>query len=202
NPVKRASVRARRCARRARPMTAQSARGPARPRMRRGSRHPTFDRGSDRCRRAHRRWLVCITAHDIAVDEGQHTDGHRLRLGVGFERDATFAYAALTRHLDLVSFDPRGVGGSHPVRCLSSAALDRYFHTDPEPTTRTSRAKLVAASKAFADACWRRNGTFLSHVSTRDAARDMDVLRAALGDRKLTYYGASYGTFLGAKYAE
>jgi pimeloyl-ACP methyl ester carboxylesterase len=80
--------------------------------------------------------------------------------------------------------------------------LDRYFHTDPEPTTATARARLIAISKQFADWCWQRNGSYLAHVGTIDAARDMDVLRAALGDRKLTYYGASYGTYLGAKYAQ
>jgi pimeloyl-ACP methyl ester carboxylesterase len=85
---------------------------------------------------------------------------------------------------------------------MSSAGLDRYFHTDPEPKTAATRSKLIAVSKQFADACWNRNGNYLSHVGTIDAARDMDVLRAALGDAKLTYYGASYGTYLGAKYAQ
>ena len=85
---------------------------------------------------------------------------------------------------------------------MSTAALDRYFHTDPEPKTAVSRAHLISVSKQFADACWQRNGGYLAHVGTIDAARDMDVLRAALGDAKLTYYGASYGTYLGAKYAQ
>jgi pimeloyl-ACP methyl ester carboxylesterase len=57
-------------------------------------------------------------------------------------------------------------------------------------------------SKQFATDCFRHNGSYLEHVGTIDEARDMDVLRAAVGDRKLTYYGASYGTYLGAKYAQ
>ena len=122
--------------------------------------------------------------------------------GVSFVRDAAFAFDAVNTHLDIVGFDPRGVGASRPIRCLSSSGLDRYFHTDPEPKTAATRSKLIAVSKQFADACWQRNGGYLAHVGTIDAARDMDVLRAALGDRKLTYYGASYGTFLGAKYAQ
>ena len=122
--------------------------------------------------------------------------------GVDFVRQAAFAFDALNTHLDIVGFDPRGVGASRPIRCMSPAGLDRFFHTDPEPTTPTARARLIAVSKQFADACWQRNGTYLAHVGTIDAARDMDVLRAALGDRKLTYYGASYGTYLGAKYAQ
>jgi pimeloyl-ACP methyl ester carboxylesterase len=122
--------------------------------------------------------------------------------GVDFLRQAAFAFDSLNTHLDIVSFDPRGVGASRPIRCVSSAVLDRYFDTDPEPTTPSARAQLIAISKRLADGCWQRNGTYLSHVATIDAARDMDVLRAALGDKKLTYYGASYGTYLGAKYAE
>jgi pimeloyl-ACP methyl ester carboxylesterase len=122
--------------------------------------------------------------------------------GVDFVRQAAFAFDALNTHLDIVGFDPRGVGASRPIRCLSPAGLDRFFHTDPEPRTAATRARLIAISRQFADACWQRNGGYLAHVGTIDAARDMDVLRAALGDRKLTYYGASYGTYLGAKYAQ
>jgi pimeloyl-ACP methyl ester carboxylesterase len=122
--------------------------------------------------------------------------------GVQFVRQAAYAYAAVTDHLDLVSFDPRGVGASRPIRCVTSKQLDTFFHADPEPQTAAAKANLVAVSRSFADSCWKRNGSYLSHVGTIDAARDMDVLRAALGDKKLTYYGASYGTYLGAKYAQ
>jgi len=149
---------------------------------------------------------------NVAVIRKQSTGSHHGSLiinpggpgasGVDFERQAAFAYASLNKHLDLVSFDPRGVGASRPIRCLSSAQLDAFFNADPDPRTPAARAKLIALSKQFADACWQRNGSYLAHVGTIDAARDMDVLRAALGDSKLTYYGASYGTFLGAKYAQ
>ena len=148
----------------------------------------------------------------VAVIRERSTGSHRGSLivnpggpgasGVSFVRDAAFAFDTLNQHLDLVGFDPRGVGASRPIRCMSSSGLDRYFHTDPEPRTPATRAALIAASKNFADACWKRNGSYLAHVGTIDAARDMDVLRAALGDKKLTYYGASYGTYLGAKYAQ
>ena len=148
----------------------------------------------------------------VAVIREQSTGSHRGSViinpggpgasGVGFVRDAAFAFDALNRHLDVVGFDPRGVGASRPIRCLSSSGLDRFLHTDPEPRTAAARAALINASRGFADACWQRNGSYLAHVGTIDAARDMDVLRAALGDKKLTYYGASYGTYLGAKYAQ
>jgi pimeloyl-ACP methyl ester carboxylesterase len=122
--------------------------------------------------------------------------------GVDFVRNAASIFSGITAQFDLVSFDPRGVGASHPVRCESSAQLDAFVHVDPTPDNTTEHAAVVRSSREFADSCYRRNGNYLEHVGTIDAARDMDVLRAALGDRKLTYYGASYGTYLGAKYAQ
>jgi pimeloyl-ACP methyl ester carboxylesterase len=122
--------------------------------------------------------------------------------GVDYARGSTSTFSALTGHFDLVSFDPRGVGRSRPVRCVSSAQLDAFIHVDPNPDDAREHAAIVDSSKRFADACFARNGSYLEHVGTIDAARDMDVLRAALGDAKLTFYGASYGTYLGAKYAQ
>lgn len=122
--------------------------------------------------------------------------------GVDFVVQAASVFNQLTTHFDLVSFDPRGVGASDPIRCLTSAQLDAYVNLVPNPTTPAQRRADIQASRHFADACYRKNGSYLEHVGTKDQARDMDVLRAALGDAKLTYYGASYGTYLGAKYAE
>lgn len=149
---------------------------------------------------------------NIAVTRKHSSGSHRGSLivnpggpgasGVDYVHSATQTFAGVTTHLDLVSFDPRGVGGSRPIRCLTSQQLDQFVHVDPNPDTAAEHAALVTTSKAFADDCWRRNGNYLEHVGTIDAARDMDVLRAVLGDRKLTYYGASYGTYLGAKYAQ
>jgi pimeloyl-ACP methyl ester carboxylesterase len=122
--------------------------------------------------------------------------------GVDFVAQSANVFDQLTTHFDLVSFDPRGVGESDPIRCMTGAQLDAYINLNPVPTTAAGRRQSVNASKRFADACYAKNGDYLAHVGTKDQARDMDVLRAALGDKKLTYYGASYGTFLGAKYAE
>jgi pimeloyl-ACP methyl ester carboxylesterase len=122
--------------------------------------------------------------------------------GISYARGASAQFSGVTTHFDLVSFDPRGVGASRPIRCVSSHFLDGYIHTNPVPANASEQRQLVRLSRQFADACWRRNGSYLSHVGTIDAARDMDVLRAALGDAKLTFYGASYGTYLGAKYAQ
>jgi pimeloyl-ACP methyl ester carboxylesterase len=122
--------------------------------------------------------------------------------GVDYARSAAGQFSGVTASYDLVSFDPRGVGRSRPIRCVSSEQLDDFVHGDPTPDDAGEHEDLVRSSKAFADACWKRNGNYLSHVGTIDAARDMDVLRAALGDSQLTFYGASYGTYLGAKYAQ
>ncbi|MEV0591303.1 alpha/beta hydrolase [Nonomuraea cavernae] len=103
---------------------------------------------------------------------------------------------------DIVGFDPRGVGASSPVRCFTSAQFDAYYALDGTPDTRAERKRLDLAQRAFARSCQVNSGQLLPHVGTPDAARDMDVLRAALGESRLTYLGYSYGTYLGATYAD
>jgi pimeloyl-ACP methyl ester carboxylesterase len=102
---------------------------------------------------------------------------------------------------DLVGFDPPGVARTAPIRCLDNAGLARYFHTDPGLPTAAGFQAVVATDRMFAAGCQVRSGPELPYVSTVDAARDLDVLRAALGDPGLTYLGFSYGTLLGATYA-
>ncbi|MCU7823988.1 alpha/beta hydrolase [Kitasatospora sp. DSM 101779] len=102
---------------------------------------------------------------------------------------------------DLVGLDPRGVGRSAPVSCLSGERMDAYAATDITPDDQAETDALIAADKEFAEACKAKSGNVLGHVSTVEAARDMDVLRALVGDDKLHYLGKSYGTFLGATYA-
>ncbi|WP_326619367.1 alpha/beta hydrolase [Streptomyces decoyicus] len=109
--------------------------------------------------------------------------------------------AAVRARYDLAAVDPRGVARSEPVKCLSNKQMDRYTQTDQTPDTPAEVNKLISAYRTFAKDCQTRSGKVLSHVSTIEAARDMDVLRAALGDKKLYYVGASYGTLLGATYA-
>ncbi|WP_030575961.1 alpha/beta hydrolase [Streptomyces globisporus] len=103
---------------------------------------------------------------------------------------------------DLIGIDPRGVGASTP-------ALDCYTDVERENDEMSEKTTNVASwteeeTRQWMQQCAERTGSeeFLSHVGTRDAARDMDVLRAVLGDDKLSYFGASYGTRLGAVYAE
>ncbi|WP_351229605.1 alpha/beta hydrolase [Streptomyces sp. NPDC002133] len=115
--------------------------------------------------------------------------------GVGYPAPVRARY-------DMVAIDPRGVARSEPVECLDDKDMDSYTQTDQTPDDKPEVAKLSTAFKGFAAGCKSRSATVLPHVSTVDAARDMDILRGVLGDEKLSYVGASYGTFLGATYAE
>jgi pimeloyl-ACP methyl ester carboxylesterase len=123
--------------------------------------------------------------------------------GVAYALQARSEIAAPVRaRFDIVGFDPRGVGGSEPaVHCLTGRQLDTYFATDDMPTSGAQDGPIVAESKLLARGCERNSGALLRYVGTRNAARDMDVLRAALGQAKLTYLGKSYGTYLGTWYA-
>jgi len=111
--------------------------------------------------------------------------------------------APILRRFDIVAFDPRGMGGSSPLACENGPGLDAYLSLDPDPTTPAEIQTVVSADQQFAAGCAKQYGaSFLAHIDTRTAARDMDYIRAALGEPTLTYIGYSYGTFLGAQYAE
>ncbi|MFI6602510.1 alpha/beta hydrolase [Nonomuraea sp. NPDC050536] len=123
--------------------------------------------------------------------------------GVDYAKAAkTVVSPQIRARFDVVGFDPRGVAGSSPVHCVTSKQMDRYAALDSTPDTPAEAKALRAGAKEFADSCKARAGRILAHVGTADAARDMDVLRAALGDKGLTYLGKSYGTYLGATYAD
>lgn len=110
-------------------------------------------------------------------------------------------FATLNTRYDLVSFDPRGIGRSAPVRCLTARQLDVAQQSDSSPDNERERALFLAGQRAFIRACRARTGPVLTRVGTIETARDMELLRAALGEDRLNYFGISYGTWLGANYA-
>lgn len=106
------------------------------------------------------------------------------------------------RRFDLIGFDPRGVSRSDPIQCYTSADLDATFAADPDPQTPQAFNDVVALNKRTAESCAAKYGNRLPLYSTEQAARDIDQIRADLGEPKLTYLGYSYGTLLGAVYAQ
>jgi pimeloyl-ACP methyl ester carboxylesterase len=108
--------------------------------------------------------------------------------------------SAIAARFDLVGFDPRGVSRSAPLRCLSSEDADRFYAYDGSPDTDAEATGALLLGRRFATLCEREAKDVLPFLGTRDAARDMDILRAALDEEKLNYIGKSYGTYLGAEY--
>ncbi|RFA08371.1 peptidase [Subtercola boreus] len=104
---------------------------------------------------------------------------------------------------DIVGFDPRGVGASAAVKCVTSAQMDSYLY-DIVPGTRGSAewlAGATAVAKNFGSGCASGTGALLGHIDTESTVRDLDALRASVGDTGLNYLGYSYGTFIGSEYA-
>ncbi|MEW9553193.1 alpha/beta hydrolase [Nonomuraea sp. NPDC050783] len=121
--------------------------------------------------------------------------------GVDTLDQAARALTALRTRYDLVSFDPRGVERSSGVRCGSGAEMDRFTALDTLPPDDETHRESERMNKQFAALCQKNAGKVLPYVGTVNAARDMDRIRAAVGDPKLNYVGMSYGTQLGAVYA-
>ncbi len=123
--------------------------------------------------------------------------------GTSYADDASLHFRpALTQRFDVVGFDPRGVGASAAIDCVTDAELDEWIASDAIPDNAKELARLREQLTAFGTGCAARSGALVRHVSTIEAARDMDVLRAALEEELMLYFGASYGTKLGATYAQ
>lgn len=107
---------------------------------------------------------------------------------------------AITERFDIVGMDPRGVGRSSPLDCgLDPATL---YSADPTVEDGADARRLVDLSERYADDCEQQRGDVLAHLGTRDVARDLDRIRAGMGDDQLSYLGFSYGTAIGQAYAE
>ena len=108
---------------------------------------------------------------------------------------------AIYDRYDIVGFDERGVGQSEPIRCLTDKEEDAILSGDGTVNSKAELAGIIASAKKFASACAKAAGSKLPHYSTLDSARDMDLLRAILREKKLNFLGKSYGTYLGTLYA-
>jgi pimeloyl-ACP methyl ester carboxylesterase len=103
---------------------------------------------------------------------------------------------------DIVGFDPRGVGESSAVACGDDTLVDEFFTADIPMEDQADVEAARERLRTFGEACLESTGPLLGEVDTVSAARDMDLMRAVLGDTQLSYVGFSYGTFLGATYAD
>lgn len=117
---------------------------------------------------------------------------------------ASFGDSPITRHFDLVGFDPRGVGHSTPeLRCRTDAEFDAFRREPLVDYSPAGVAHIEDLYRQFAAECLNKMGAeFLANVGTVDVARDMDVVRQSLGETQLNYLGYSYGTQLGTAYAQ
>lgn len=128
--------------------------------------------------------------------------------GADYVRNAIDAAvgAPLQREFDVIGWDPRGVGSSSAVRCLDAAGMDDYlFGVSSSSAERGSDEwieEAVASSREFGAACSENTGELLAHVDTVSTVRDLDMLREIVGDPQLNYLGYSYGTHIGARYAD
>ena len=121
--------------------------------------------------------------------------------GTQFARDfASVLPDELRQRFDIVGFDPRGSGDTSPVKCEDN--LDDVFAADYSPDTPAERTDLANRLQQLAQSCEARSGDLLPYVSSESTVRDMDRIRRAVGDKKLTYVGYSYGTYLGTLYAK
>jgi len=113
------------------------------------------------------------------------------------EQAEWYLSSSLMDRFDIVGWDPRGTGQSTPaVDCIDE--YDQYFGIDSPPNDAAAKQKMIDLTQEFIDQCVARNGEMLKYISTEATARDMDSIRRALGEEKITYFGFSYGSELGA----
>lgn len=120
---------------------------------------------------------------------------------IEFVQAGAISDGEIRNSFDVIGVDPRGVGESARLSCATTTQ-DQFHHLDPSPDDPAEQQALEAGAKALADDCAQNAGGLLAHVGTDDVVRDMDTIRAALGEPKLSYLGYSYGTLLGLRYAE
>ncbi|MEU5696517.1 alpha/beta hydrolase [Actinosynnema sp. NPDC020468] len=116
---------------------------------------------------------------------------------------SSFFQPEVLKRFDLIGFDPRGVGRSNPLQCFTTQEeADAVFaRIGSAPITPTEIRDTMTATREYTDSCRKVAGPLLAHMSTEDVVRDLDLLRAGVGDKQLNFVGFSYGTLIGATYA-
>ncbi|QIJ61323.1 alpha/beta hydrolase [Streptomyces sp. JB150] len=123
--------------------------------------------------------------------------------GLRFPRRVTTkapVWQNVAKAYDFVGFDPRGVGKSTPISCVDPQEFVKAPKADPVPDSEADKLAQRKLAREYAEGCQERSGEMLPHMTTPNTARDLDVIRAALGEKKLNFLGVSYGTYLGAVY--
>ncbi|MEV6618825.1 alpha/beta hydrolase [Streptomyces sp. NPDC051051] len=123
--------------------------------------------------------------------------------GLRFPRRVTTkapVWANIAKAYDFVGFDPRGVGHSAPISCVDPQEFVKAPKADPVPDTEADKRAQRKLAREYAEGCYERSGDMLPYMTTPNTVRDLDVVRAALGEKKLNFLGVSYGTYLGAVY--
>ncbi|MFD5553343.1 alpha/beta hydrolase [Streptomyces sp. NPDC127068] len=119
-------------------------------------------------------------------------------LSVPLDMAAKLPASVLDKY-DLIGFDPRGLGRSSPLNCGFTQEEDQFFDSPYKPETAQ---RDIATARSMAQKCEAKEGDRIPHITTRNTVRDMDVIRAVLGEKKISYLGISYGTYLGAVYTQ
>jgi pimeloyl-ACP methyl ester carboxylesterase len=122
--------------------------------------------------------------------------------GVDYAYAAEYIFSpAILDRYDIVGFDPRGVSRSAPIRCLTDKELDANNNSDSKPDNEAEFQQILQDTKKYVEKCKDKN-RYLTSYSTANVARDLDILREAVGDKQLNFMGKSYGTYLGTLYAQ
>ncbi|MFD4413419.1 MULTISPECIES: alpha/beta fold hydrolase [unclassified Streptomyces] len=138
----------------------------------------------------------------VLLNRGQWPGGIGRDLPTRYAKGTTGLAQDVGAAYDWIGFDPRGVGASEPaVVCDSDYVYPGHAQPDPVPSTPAAEQEWADRARAYAKSCGDKYGDVLKHLSTKDAARDLDQMRIALGQEKITYFGTDWGTYLGSVYA-